>query len=508
MITRTNPASTDLAASPRSILARVALSCFCVCCLIFPGRARGGETDLGFLFFHGDDIESNDLTTAVGPVYELRRSISGMRLRAIRPLYSAFNEEAKDRQLQEVLWPVGMVKDFHGERTWRFLLAYGNDFDSTDPDSRYRFIVFPVLFAGRDANEQGYFAIFPLGGRINEFLGQDTMSFVLFPLYGSSRINDVKAHTVLWPIVAWASGGGMRKFRVFPFYGESEKREQWFKRFVLWPIWTSVRYDYPDQPGGGFVFFPFYGHVKAGDNNESWMFVPPLFRFSKSSKQVEVNAPWPIIQYASGEYEKMYFWPVWGKKAIGPVRSWFCIWPLVSGETHEKGSYTTKRFLLLPFIQHEVRLVKTDNDREDLDDSSTSPPSVDYRYLKLWPLLDYSRQGEDRQFRMLALWPFSNARSMDRNYRPFWTLYSHLSAGHEREDTLLWGLFRWRRSDTGNRDVTLFPLFSERKTCEYKRSREWRFLLGLAGYRREGARKTYRLLYFIKWQTGADDAEP
>lgn len=508
MITTRNPAPTDVAARHRRIPVVLVLSCLCLFFLVFPCGTLKSEVDLGCLFFHGDDVEDNDLTTAAGPVYESRRSEAGVSFRAVRPFYSVLDKEANDRRLQEYLWPLGMVKDFQGEKYWRFLLAYGNDFDNTEAGSRYRFIILPVVFAGRDKNEQGYFAVFPLGGRINEFLGRDSMSFVLFPLYGRSRINDVKSHAVLWPFIAWGSGKNMSKFRVFPFYGESERRGRWAKRFVMWPIWTSVRYDYPDTPGGGFMFFPFYGHVQAGDDSESWMLIPPLFRLSRSSDHLEFNAPWPIIQYASGEHEKMYFWPVWGRKAIGPVRSWFCIWPIVSGETVERESYTSKRFLLLPFVQHETRTDTAGAALEESDAPSAGPRSADYRYLKLWPFLDYRRRDGNSRFGMLSLWPFKNADSIERNYSPFWTLYSHLSTGDEREDKLLWGLFRWRRSDGGDRDLTLFPLFSERKKCEHEESREWRFLLGLAGYRREGLLKTYRLFYFIKWQTGADDAEP
>jgi hypothetical protein len=481
------------------------------------GGEPGDKLDFGFLFFRGHDLRSNELTTALGPFYEARSSDSRMALHAVRPFYSVLEEDSRDRRLQEILWPVGMIKDFQGQRAWRFLLMYGDDFNDTQPDSRYRFVIFPVIYAGRDKDSRKYFAVFPLGGRIREYLGQDEMSFVLFPLYGSSRINEMQSHSVLWPIIGWGSGDNARRFRVFPLYGRSERDEQWIKTFVLWPLWTSVRYTYPDQPGGGFVLFPLYGHVKAGDDTESWMLIPPLFRYSKSSEQVEWHAPWPILQYASGQKEKMYVWPLWGRKRVGPVRSWFCAWPILAGETIERDASTTRRFELLPFIQHETRTAHrgassgeaggTNAAIRSVDTSSAA--GADARHLKLWPLLDYRRQGGDKEFRMLALWPFRNATSMDRNYAPFWTLYSHqATTDGVREDELLWGLFRWRRDDGGSRDVSLFPLFSESKQCDDSELREWRLLLGLVGYRREESRKSWRLLYLFHWQTGNDDAEP
>lgn len=487
----------------RHVLAVAAL--FCLCFLLCDCSARavpmiGRQCDFGCLFFRGDDVEGNRLKIAAGPFFEERSSTNGAAFLAVRPFYSVLDSRQDDRRLHEILWPVGMVKGFRGETDWRFLTALGHDFDNTKPDSRYRLAVLPILFAGRDARGQTYFALFPLGGRINEFLGRDSVVFLLFPLYARSRVKDLESHNLLWPFISWCRGEDVDRFRVFPFYGRSHNHGRWVKRYIMWPFWSDVRYVYPDATGRGFVLFPLYGHAKVGKDTQTWMVLPPLFRFSRSAGHVERNCPWPFVQYASGHHEKLYLWPVWGRKSRGTVDSWFCLWPIVSGKNVDRGTHLVKRLLVLPFVHHETRTAvgSADGGRDAETDAVMS------RYLKLWPLFRYERRASNCQFHMLALWPFKRAFSIERNYSPFWTLYSRSSVAERQEDRILWGLFRRRRDNRGNSELTVFPVFRGRKTGGVRDSREWSVLFGLAGYKREELRKTWRLLYLIKWQTGKD----
>jgi len=68
----------------------------------------------------------------------------------------------------------------------------------------------------------------------------------------------------------------VHRWRVFPFYGISRSDDRWTKRFVMWPFWTSVKYEYPNQKGGGFILWPLFGKVDVGENY-SRSFLPPFF---------------------------------------------------------------------------------------------------------------------------------------------------------------------------------------------------------------------------------------
>jgi hypothetical protein len=383
-----------------------------------------------------------------------------------------------------------MTRDFRDQRSWRFIPAYGYDDDTVDPESRYRTVVFPLLFWGRDPNEEPYFAVFPLGGRVHDILRRDRIVFVLFPLYAHSTVGEMETTDVLWPVFSRSEGPDVSRWRVFPFCGKSVKAGRWSKTFVLWPIWTSAHYDMPGEKGGGFVLFPLFGHVELPDQ-ETWMAVPPFFRWSRAADRREVNCPWPFFQYARGPVDKLYAWPLWGRKSAPGLRSTFALWPVFSWAEIERPDERIERFMALPLVFHER--------------VASSGVGVKSRHFKLWPLFSYHRQGDSRQFRTLALWPGKGTGSIERNYAPLWTLYSSRRVEEERESELLWGLYRHRRGPDGGR-VSVFPLFSLRRAADGAAQREWSVLLGLAGYRRRGPERTYRLLYLLRFTTGTGAA--
>jgi len=451
--------------------------------------------DLGPLVYRG--AGAGDLTrrTALGPIFETLRAPSDDAFAAVRPLYSRIRQPARDSQRHELLWPVGVSRTLGHERAWRFLSVFGFDADIADPASRRRTWAFPLVFVGQDARERGYFAVFPLGGQVREFLTFDTATFVLFPLYLHTTQNDTEAYNILWPVLSWGRGDGTRQFRVFPLYGESVSEGRWRKRFVCWPFWTSVRYDHPGSEGGGFILFPLYGHAAVGDETETWMVLPPFFRYSRGPRHTALNCPWPFVRYESGQRERLYLWPLWGRRTIGPVRSWFVLWPLVSGERIERRRETAKRFVLLPFVQHEAVYA--------VDPAEGEAAAPRERNLKLWPLFGYERRGDDCRWRVLDLWPFKHAAAVDRNYAPFWTLVQHAEVGDARQDEVLWGLYRRREEADGAKRLSLFPLYASSYGGDAGPEdveSEWRVLMGLFGYRREGLRRTWRLLYWLRWR--------
>jgi len=87
---------------------------------------------------------------------------------------------------------------------------------------------------------------------------------------------------------------------------------------------------------------------------------------------------------------------------------------------------------------------------------------------------------------------------VERNYAALWTLYSHASCGSVKEDELLWGLFRWRRSAGGPKHLSVFPLFAVDRAAGGAGG-SWSLLKGLVGYERAGEKKTFRVLYFLKF---------
>lgn len=463
----------------------------------------GPSFEVGPVVSRDRDVHGFRRGRALGPVIEARKQPDkdGKQFVAVRPLYSRIEEPARDRAVSDFFWPWGMVKTRKGEVEWRFLPAFGHDFDADDPGSRHRWTLFPLLFGGENAHGEKYFAIFPVGGAIHEFLGRDRILFVLFPLYAYSEQSDNKTHSVLWPIFSRTRGDDVSRWRAFPFYGVSRNTDRWTKRFVMWPFWTSVQYDYSDQKGGGFILFPLYGQMDVGDRHAR-MVLPPFFKWEYDAEKLGVlNCPWPFFQYRRGDVNRTYVWPLYGQTAREHERQWFMLWPFVGGRRTEVAEKITQRFRVLPFVFSEKTLRETE--------AEAAAPECLSRYFKLWPLLSYRREDETSRFRILALWPLKHTPGTERNWAPLWSLYRRDSQGETVESELLWGLYRHRR-DTGRRETSLFPLWQMETVEGPPWQRSWSLLYGLLGYAREGLHKQLRMLYFFKlgWQTdvtvGAD----
>jgi hypothetical protein len=491
-----------------------------------PAVPAARDFDVGFLAARDTDLHGNRRLRMLGPFFERQTAPSGEAFTAVRPFFSDARGRNAERRVQDYLWPLGNVRDAGHDRAWRFLPAFGNDFDRRAADSRYRGVVFPFLFMGRDEHGEGYFAVFPLGGRIHEFLGRDRIVFALFPLYAYSAAGDLRTHSVLWPVFSRTRGEEVSRFRVFPLYGRSERDADWSKRFVLWPIWTSVDYRYADCTGGGFILFPVCGRIRLTDQ-ETWMVAPPLFRWSRSERLTRIHAPWPLFQYSSGEVEQCYLWPLWGRREQGVTRTGFLLWPLGGTEDIRRPDYRLRRLRLVPFVYYESRTpaagaAGAEPGGEGPDDVPaeaagtasgteavgerryTGMPST--RYFKLWPLASYLREGDHSRLSALALWPIKRTRGVEKNLAPFWTLYSHTAVGGASEHELLWGLFRRRHGPGGEARTSVFPLAAWGGVPGEGGPREWSLLMGLAGYRREGGRREYRLLYLLKFRPEADGA--
>lgn len=441
--------------------------------------------DWGFLVYSGTDLHGASTVQALGPVVE-RREGPGTALRhAIRPFWVRERDDG-GRDIVDVLWPVASVTRWQGQTTWRFLTVFGVDYDREDPGSRNRTWMLPFVFWGRNEAGERYAALFPLGGRIDGFLGRD-VSFVLFPLYSHSRINDVETHNVLWPLVSRTTGKGLYRFRIFPFYGRSVREGKADKTFVLWPFWNSARYEYPGSRGSGYVLFPFWGHVKLEDQ-ETWMIAPPFIRRSVGPKGTEGYYPWPFVQVSSGKVDKLYVWPLFGRKREGNATRSFWLWPLVWHRHEVDRRSETGRFRVFPlFYTQRTRALE-------------APQPVLERYVSVWPLGSYlSSSGDCRRVRCLDLWPFRNTPPIERNLAPWWTLYRFERNAGGWANECLWGMLRWGHEAEGARYGSVFPVASWSVDPGHA-YREWDFLKGLVGYRRSETRREYRVLYVLRWR--------
>ncbi|MGD9873078.1 MAG: hypothetical protein AB7T27_02295 [Kiritimatiellia bacterium] len=460
---------------------------FLLCALLLSGCAspHGGTFDLGFVSSHFQDIRGETRFAAAGPFYESVAGAKDLSYLGLRPLFSYVANPGDHRWTLDVLWPLAVARGWNDDYVWRFLLAYGMGYGD-EQSERSRLWILPVWFQGRTAKGENYLAIFPLGGKICEFLGRDRISFVLFPLYARSSINEVKTTSVLWPVGSRTKGDKVSRFRIFPFYGYSRLLDEYDKRFILWPVWTSAHYYHEGGMGSGYVLFPLWGHVKLEDQ-ESWMLLPPFFRWHRGEKRDMLYAPWPFIQKSSGDVNKLYLWPLWGRRESAGIRTGFFLWPIFGRRVADREDTEVRTLLAMPFLTLEKEIEKT------------GEKAVKARWFSLWPLCSYRRDGDESRFRMLHLFPGRHVPPVERNWAPLWTLYSRDRIGDERQAELLWGLYRSRTKAGEYSARSLFPV-AEYKTARRDGGRfEWSVLKGLIGYKRVDEQRSLRLCYLLKF---------
>lgn len=462
--------------------------------------STGKAFDWGPLASRQQDVDGVWRFRAAGPFHERAAASNAWVLSTWRPFYSRVADPAEIRAAQDFLWPLATARALGRQSTWRCLLWFGFNHDLAAAAPRERTWLIPFYFSGRDATGGAYRAIFPFGGTIREFLGRDEISFVLFPIRSTSRLNDLHTSNWIWPIYAQTRGPGVYRFRVFPFYMRSVRDGQFDRRAILWPFWSHVRYDDPRAPGEGYMLWPLWGRVRV-TGQDTWWFVPPLFKFADSEERTQINAPWPFVQYARSKhsgaaeaalfaagrapgYRKLFLWPLWGRKQMEHLDRTFALWPLLWWQTVDRPGALQERFVAAPFWFSEREVTVTNG-------------AIAARRTKLWPLYSYSRRGDASRFRSLALWPFADAAAVERNWAPLWTVVSRQRNGEDCDTEALWGLYRDRVRGP-DRSVSVFPLFDAYRQADPPR-RGWSLLKGLVGREQCGSHVRWRVLYFLRF---------
>lgn len=454
------------------------------------------EFDWGPLASRLCGLDGSVRLRAAGPVFE-RSSGSGTNLLAVRPAFAACAMPFAARRHCEVLWPLWESRRIDAEHSARFALAWYKRYRADDPRSPYRLWVLPLYFQGRDDAGRGYAAVFPVGGRM-EFLGRD-VRFAMFPVWSQCRVNDAVTTDWLFPVFSETTGTNVHRWRVFPFYGNARLRGYYTKRFILWPFWNQVRYTYPNSTGKGYILWPLYGRLDLTDQ-QSWMILPPLIRWSRGQQLDYLNAPWPFVQARSGRARRLDLWPFYGRQQRPGIDTEYALWPVLRRERIDEGSVVLRRYWAVPLVHYATRRDRYAPEGRDLRE----------RFVKVWPVVSVRRDGHDGCVRVPALWPARDFPVIERNWAPWWTLFEHGWRGGDRETELLWGLYR--RSTRGDEAArtSVFPLveWSGDRRAGADRS-SWSLLKGLAGSEREGDTRTWRLLYFIRFSTGgAADHHP
>ncbi len=184
------------------------------------------------------------------------------------------------------------------------------------------FLLFPLLFFGwteppphalaaGETNDR-YFALFPLIGQVNSFVGYDAFQFLAWPIFQRLRkrvYSDEEIFTSIALLAGWTTGaprGGswhllplyyLSKWTYPPFRAPkyppgadpSQPLPYYKKESFLWPFIHRQTLNLDRGPGQEtnlFAVWPFFKHEKGYDH-EFWTFLWPFFRY---------NREWPLLR--------------------------------------------------------------------------------------------------------------------------------------------------------------------------------------------------------------------
>lgn len=424
--------------------------------------------------YRSDRLKGEKELNAIGPVIFWTEAATKKQL-AMRPLFY-FTKDGIEKFIRlEFLYPMGKYQKKDGEKkAYLAPLAL-----LREDEKKWDFQLFP-FFSGVTEEGENYFGIFPLFGRLLKRYGKDEIRFFLWPLYGESKLEDVKTTNILWPIFSYTEGEKKRGYRIWPLYGQKEEVGVSELEFFLWPFFLRQRKAMDtEDPIEERMFFPFYISKKS-KRFESHTYLWPFFTIAKDSVSgfEQYDFPWPFLQILRGEVEGFRIFPLYGYKQKGDeMRKSFLLFPFLQEEEHRVGETMERTLSILLLSKIHTGLV----DREEKE-----------RSVRIWPFFEYEKgkMGEKR-FSFLYLLPFKE-EGFERNWFPLFRLFKwEKDQLGVTKTNFLWGLYR--REKSNEKDLLRIAHLITINIGED--SKKVSLFKGLIQYKREGKESYLRLFY-------------
>jgi len=426
----------------------------------------------------------------------------------LRPLMTSKSDESRQRFELDFLPPFGRYANNEYGTNARFwpIYSYTKTYHSGAGED-VDWVVFPILYGGHSHDGEDYFAFFPFGGRVRDFLSYDTFDFVLWPLFQqvTKIATGVSVSTsILW-LFAWTHGGDRDgSFQALPFYMHRKWKDKYDKYSVLWPFfhYQKLRLD-SDHPATMYSVWPLFLHEKS-DNHYRFgligplLFMGPFIQLASetpdlwegkpnfdSKSYYNYDLPWPLVHIEkTRDYEKFRIFPFYSHFSQPGFDSKAYLIPFFWLRKEQNDKYNKTSFFFTPIFHY--------NTKEYNDGSGEDT------YCQLWPIFHNTIMANGaRDFSTLSLIPYRTEKwlaSLEEVLWPFWNIYRRRvdNSGASRHSALF-GLFSYYQDRYESRFSV--PILYNNKYF-HKLGWEHNFLFGLfsVGGDNDGLNKL-RLLY-------------
>ena len=473
------------------------------CCFLASGCAHlppNAQPENVAPFFHIQTNPENQSRRldAAGPFYSQVES-PDEREWTLRPFFS-YRENLKEQTEDlEYLYPLGHYRKTVAGKEYRFIPFFSSfepAGDNEKKELRENVDLF-LVFWGKDKEGKPYGGFFPFGGELRGRFIRDEIQFVLWPIYTRIREGETQTYNILWPIFSHTEGGQRRGFRFWPFYGEEQQDGEgaYLKKFFLWPIGHyQQKYLDTDRPKTYFYLFPFYLSEESPTEKKT-IVLWPFFNFysEKNFNYVQVDFPWPFLQYGRGENTEAFkLWPLFTYRKVDQKEKISLFWPIFIQQKDEDDlqEEILNRFLYISKY-HQI-YYKKENRFE--------------RVTRIWPLFRNAEDGKGlKHFYFPALMP-ADWEGLERNYGMLFRLFEYYEDGKGKEiSKFLWGLFfHQKQKDLERIEIGfLFTYLKEKEKLHLS------FLKGMLGYYQDGPTRQMTFLYLpISWEETEEKGKP
>lgn len=427
-------------------------------------------------------------TEAAGPLF-YKEEADTQKTWALPPLMSDSSDPSTGLREFDILYPLLSYDSYGEQHRWQFLEVFSWAGGPTSLEkSRERVTIFPLYFQQRSSDpSQDYTAVFPFYGRLKHRLFRDEIFFVMFPIFGESKKKGIVTDNYVFPFFHLRHGPGLEGWQLWPLVGHEHKDV------------TSVTNGFGDVqivPGHDslFVLWPFFfnDHNGIGSTNADWQqAILPLYSLQRSTlrdsttiiwpffsriddrdkKYRELDAPWPLIEFARGEGKNTSrVWPFYSHARTPTLQDDFYLWPVYKFSRARLAPLDRSRTRILFFLYSDT-----------VDKNTQTQAAARRTYLFPFFLKRREFNGNSRLQILAPLEPFvQGSHKIERDYSPLWSVWrqeSNPRAGASSQ-SLLWNLYRRDVSPRHKKVSLLFGLFQYQSGPEGARTRLFYIPLG------------------------------
>jgi len=383
-----------------------------------------------------------------------------------RPFYVQRNLPDGKRAETTLLYPIFIYRSYGDEYWWSvFDIINRYDRKAGAPPPPYpatrTFDVWPFYFSRETPGSPSSTShgLFPIAGSMTGHFGYDRLTWVLFPLTGTTLRRGTVSTYAPWPFVR-VTKGREHGFALWPLYGRDEQPGAFTHTFILWPFgWNNTIQPTDDQP--------------PGTPPTRQVGVLPFYTSERSATVVNKNYFWPFFGYTdrvapTRYHETRYFWPflVQGRgddmyvSRTGPfythsikkgVDKTWAPWPLWRRMALTEDGADQVKTQLLYFVYWNLE-----------ERSTTNPGAAPAHKTFLWPLFSSWDNGAGRrQFQFPSVFDvfFPSNEEVRESWTPLATLFRRdESPGGGERTALLWNAVSWERGAAGDTTVQIGPL--------------------------------------------------